>query len=149
MIAAAKLLDQDFAIASDIFSATSFSELARDARETERFNRLHPEAAPRDSHLAACLAGTAPVVAATDYVRAYPQLIAPHIAARFVTLGTDGFGRSDKRAALRRFFEVDSHHIVLAALDALARDGSLPRSKLQEAITLYSLDPEAPSSWSC
>jgi pyruvate dehydrogenase E1 component len=149
VIAAAKLLEQDFAIASDIFSATSFSELARDARETERFNRLHPEAAPRDSHLAACLTGTAPVVAATDYVRAYPQLIAPHIAAPFVTLGTDGFGRSDTRAALRRFFEVDRHHIVLAVLDALARDGSLPRSKLQEAITLYSLDPEAPSSWSC
>ncbi|WP_313802479.1 alpha-ketoglutarate dehydrogenase [Sphingobium sp.] len=147
--AAAALLSEDFGIASDVFSATSFSELARDAREAERFNRLHPEADPRESHLASLLPGKAPVIAATDYVRAYPQLIAPHIDARFVTLGTDGFGRSDTRTALRRFFEVDRHHIVLAALDALAKEGTVERKLLADAITRYGLDAEAPASWSC
>ena len=146
---AAALLKADFGIAADVFSVTSFSELARDAREVERFNRLHPDAEPRQSHLASQLVSKVPVVAATDYVRAYPQLVAPFIEGRFITLGTDGFGRSDTRQALRQFFEVDRHHIVLAALDALASEGAIARTVLADAIKRYAIDPEALASWSC
>lgn len=149
VIAAADLLLADFAIASDIFSATSFSELAREARAVERDNRLSGDAALRKSHVETLLSGTDPVIAASDYVRAYPGLIAPYIEARFVTLGTDGFGRSDTRAALRRFFEVDRHAIVIAALDALARDGRIPRDRLKDAIARYGIDAARPAPWTC
>jgi hypothetical protein len=118
VIAAAELLQHDWQVASDVWSATSYSELARDAREVERWNRLHPEAPRRASHVQACLGGDLPIVAASDYVRAWPQLVASHAGAPFVALGTDGFGRSDTRAELRRFFEIDRHQIVLAALDS-------------------------------
>jgi pyruvate dehydrogenase E1 component len=87
-------------------------------------------------------------VAATDYVRAYPELIAPHVAARFVALGTDGFGRSDTRAKLRRFFEVDARHVVIASLHALVRQGSAPRSTLAAALARYGVDPERLAPWS-
>jgi pyruvate dehydrogenase E1 component len=106
-------------VGSDVFSVTSFSELARDAREVERWNRLHPALAPRASHVSTLLGGDAPIVAATDYVRSHAQSIAGYVRAPFTVLGTDGFGRSDTRAALRRFFEVDRQHIVIAALAAL------------------------------
>ncbi|MFO1351660.1 MAG: alpha-ketoglutarate dehydrogenase [Gammaproteobacteria bacterium] len=148
VIAAGECLAEDWHVASEVFSVTSFSELERDARATERWNRLHPQEEPRISHLDRCLAGDAPVIAASDYVRAYPQLISPYVAARFVALGTDGFGRSDTRQALRRFFEVDRHQIVLAALDALARNGKIPRASLASAIERYGIDPEAPAPWS-
>ncbi len=95
VIAAAALLAQDFGVAAEVFSVTSFSELARDAREAERQAMLNPEAEAPVSHVAALLPGTAPIVAASDYVRAYPQLIASYVGARFVALGTDGFGRSE------------------------------------------------------
>jgi pyruvate dehydrogenase E1 component len=147
VIAAADLLAVDFGIASDIFSVTSFSELDRDARAVERYNRQHPLEAPKLGHIDRCLTGSAPVVAATDYVRAYPQLIASHVNGRFVALGTDGFGRSDTRAALRDFFEVDRHYIVLAALWALARDGHVKRDALQTAIERYSLDVNRSDPW--
>jgi pyruvate dehydrogenase E1 component len=146
-LAAASLLAEDWGVASDVFSATSFAELARDARTVERWNRLHPEAEPHRSHVETLLPGTAPVVAATDYVRAYPQTIAPYVRGRYVTLGTDGFGRSDTRPALRRFFEVDRHHIAVAALDALARDGSLPADLVAKAIATYGVDCDAAPSW--
>ena len=149
VIAAAELLANDWQIASEIFSVTSFTELAREAREVERWNRLHPEQAPRSSHLEACLAGGAPIIAASDYVRAYPQLIASYVDARFVALGTDGFGRSDTRAALRRFFEVDRHHIALAAIEACVRQGAVDRTVLGEAIERYRIDPESPPPWTC
>jgi pyruvate dehydrogenase E1 component len=147
-IAAADLL-AGYGVASEIFSATSFSELARDAREVERRNRLHPTAPRARSHVETLLSGTLPVVAASDYVRAYPQLIAPFVAGRFVALGTDGFGRSDTRAALRRFFEVDRQHIALAALQALAEDGTLPADTVAEALAAFGLDADAAASWSC
>jgi len=118
VIAAAELLANDWGVTSEIWSVTSFSELAREAREVER-ERLFAETADgggRQSHVERCLAGSTPVVAASDYVRAYPQLIASYISAQYVALGTDGFGRSDTRPALRRFFEVDRWHIALAAL---------------------------------
>jgi len=149
VIAAADLLAEDFSIASEIFSVTSFSELAREARETEHFNRLHPDQKPKDSYVSSCLSGPMPIIAATDYVRAYPALIGPYVDARYVTLGTDGFGRSDTRQALRQFFGVDRHQIVLAALDALARDGHVERTTLSDAITRYGIDPTTAASWSC
>ncbi|MEI9988564.1 MAG: alpha-ketoglutarate dehydrogenase [Rhizomicrobium sp.] len=148
-IAAAELLHADFGIASDIYSATSFGELAKEARGVERQNRLDPQVEPVKSHVETMLAGTVPIVAVTDYVRAYPQLIAPYLTARFTALGTDGFGRSDTRAALRRFFEVDRHHIVLAALDTLAREGLVERTLLKDAIARYSIDTTRPAPWTC
>jgi pyruvate dehydrogenase E1 component len=147
VIAAAELLASDWHIAAEVWSATSFSELAREAREVERFNRLHPTEVARTSHVQHCLAGDAPVIAATDYVRAWPQLIASYLDAPFTALGTDGFGRSDTRAALRRFFEVDRHHVVLAALSALRDQGQVDVATCAEAIALYGLAPDALPSW--
>jgi pyruvate dehydrogenase E1 component len=118
VVAAAEILAIEHGIAVDVFSATSFSELAREARDAQRHNRAHPKK-KRASHVATMLEGDAPIVAATDYVRAYPQLIAEYVDARFTTLGTDDFGRSDTRAALRRFFGVDRDSIVKAAQEAL------------------------------
>jgi pyruvate dehydrogenase E1 component len=147
-IEAAGLLETDWRVASEVWSATSFSELARDAREVERRNRLNPLTPPATSHVATHLSGDAPIIAATDYVRAWPQLIASYLEAPFVALGTDGFGRSDTRAALRRFFEVDRHHIAVAALASLAKQGSVSRETVAEAIDRYGLDAEAESPWS-
>jgi pyruvate dehydrogenase E1 component len=147
VLVAADLLAADFGIASDLFSVTSFSELERDARAAERYNRQHPLEPPKESHVEHCLTGRAPIIAATDYVRAYPQLIAAHVNARYVALGTDGFGRSDTRAALRKFFEVDRHHIVLAALSALVCDGRVPRDTLHTAIERYALDTGRADPW--
>ena len=147
VIAAADLLEQDFGIGSEIFSATSFSELAKDAAEVDRARRLGAEATERQSHVETLLPGAVPIIAATDYVRAYPQLIAPFVSARFVALGTDGFGRSDSRAALRSFFEVDRFHIVLAALEALVREGTLERTTLLNAIERFGVKTEAPAPW--
>ncbi|MBA4111491.1 MAG: pyruvate dehydrogenase (acetyl-transferring), homodimeric type [Leptothrix sp. (in: Bacteria)] len=149
VIAAAELLAQDWQVDTEIWSATSFSELARDAREAERWSRLHPDAAPRASHVATCLPGGAAIVAATDYVRAWPELMAAHVDAPIVALGTDGFGRSDTRAALRQFFEVDQHQVVLAALTALRRQGALDASICAHAIERYQINASCPSSWSC
>jgi pyruvate dehydrogenase E1 component len=145
VIAAAELLAKEWQVASDVWSVTSFSELARDARETERQNRLHPAAAPRTSYVAHSLSGDSPIVAATDYVAAYPQLIAPCLRNRFIALGTDGFGRSDTRSSLRRFFEVDRHHIVLAALDTLRP--RIAAETMTAAIERYAIDAEARAPW--
>jgi len=148
VMAAAELLARDWSVASEVFSVTSFSELARDAREAERAHRLGAAGGERVSHVRRLLPGHSPIVAATDYVRAWPQLIAEHVDARYVTLGTDGFGRSDTRSALRRFFEVDRHHIVLAALQALVREEHCERSVLAEAVQRYGLSADAGPSWS-
>jgi pyruvate dehydrogenase E1 component len=147
VIAAGEMLASDWNVGSEVFSATSFSELARDAREAERWNRLHPGDASRRSHVEALLEGDAPIVAATDYVRAWPQLIASYTRARFVALGTDGFGRSDTRPALRDFFEVTRGHVVIAALDALAREGAIDSRAVTEAIARYGVETDAPPSW--
>ncbi|MFL1416903.1 alpha-ketoglutarate dehydrogenase [Pseudomonas fildesensis] len=145
--AAVKLLADDWQVASEVFSVTSFSELARDAREVERWNRLHPQEVARTSHLTGCLPKGAPVIAVSDYVRAVPQMIASYLDSRYTVLGTDGFGRSDTRAALRDFFEVDRHHIVLAALTALVEQGSLEPQVCQQAIERYGVQPERAASW--
>lgn len=149
VIAASELLAADWQVSSEVWSVTSFSELAREARDVERRNRLNPSQPEQVSHLCASLSGDAPVIAASDYVRAWPQLIASYVDARFIVLGTDGFGRSDTRTALRSFFEVDRHQVVLAALDGLVRDGSLPRQVLAEAIERYGLNGDRPAPWTC
>ena len=150
VIAAAERLQGEFGIDCEVWSATSFRELARDAAEVERWNRLHPAEPARQGHLDTCLAGDAPVVAATDYVRAVPQMIAAYLpACRYITLGTDGFGRSDKRTALRKFFEVDRDSVVLAALQALGESGQLDRKRWQEEAARQSVAAQELPSWRC
>ena len=99
------------------------------------------------SHIEHYLSGNAPIIAATDYVRAYPQLIAPYVGGSFLALGTDGFGRSDTRAALRKFFEVDRHHIAVAALSTLVREGTLDRDVMQSAIAGWRVDIASAAPW--
>ena len=146
-IAAAGLLASDWGVACEAFSATSYSELAREAAEAARWTRLHPRATPRVSHVAKLLPGRAPIVAASDYVRAWPELIAAHVQAPFVALGTDGFGRSDTRAALRRFFEVDRAAITVAALATLVAEGRFERERLAEAIDRYGVAADSEPPW--
>ncbi len=139
--AAAQLLAEDFGIIADIWSATSFNELARDGRDCERFNRLHPENEARIPWVRQCLQGAqGPVIAASDYVKLYADQIRAYVPAPYTVLGTDGFGRSDLRSALRRHFEVDRYHIVLAALKSLADEGALEPSEVSRAISLYGID---------
>jgi len=143
-IAAAELLEKDFGVASDIWSCPSFTELRRDGYDTERWNRMHPEAkTPRKSYVEECLSGRAgPAIAATDYVRQYADQIRAFVPMRYSVLGTDGFGRSDTRANLRRFFEVDRYYIAHAAIAALAADGHMNAKDVARAIKEYKLDPE-------
>jgi pyruvate dehydrogenase E1 component len=143
VIAAAELLERDFGVQSDIWSVTSFTELQREGADTERWNMLHPDEPPRQSFVASQLAPhTGPIVAATDYIRAYANQIRPYLSRRYVCLGTDGFGRSDMRVQLRKFFEVNRHYIALASLTALADDGLIDAATLGEAIAKYRIDPE-------
>ena len=147
VIAAAELLEQDFGVAADLWSVTSFNQVRRDGLAAQRWNMLHPEAAPRVSHLEHCLTDHAgPVVAATDYMKLYSDQIRAWLAGRkFIALGTDGFGRSDTRKQLRKFFEVDRYHVVVAALKALADEGAVPASQVTKAIAKYGIDPEKPN----
>jgi pyruvate dehydrogenase E1 component len=148
VIAGAELLEKDFGVAADIWSCPSFTELRRDGMAAERWNLLHPAQAPRQSYVTECLAGRkGPVIASTDYMRAFAEQIRPYIPGRFVCLGTDGFGRSDYRKALRKFFEVDRHYVAVAALKALADDGALPVQKVAEAIAKYGIDTERAPPW--
>jgi pyruvate dehydrogenase E1 component len=147
VIAAAEILAADWQVGSQVWSVTSFSELARDARETARYNRLHPDQEPRTSHIGACLTEPLPVIAATDYVAAYPELISSYIRGLFVALGTDGFGRSDTREALRRFFEVDRYHIVVAALYTLVDERNISHQTVVDAIARYGINPDAGVPW--
>ncbi len=147
VIAAGEMLAADWGIANEVWSVTSYTELARDARETERRNRLHPLEAVRRSHVGSCLAGNAPIVAASDYVRAYPQLIAAYVDGPMCVLGTDGFGRSDTRTALRRFFEVSREHVVVAALHAVAAAGGVAQTVAQQAIIAYRIEVDAQPPW--
>ena len=145
-IAAADLLKADWGVESDLWSCPSFSELAREGTDTARWNMLHPTEKPRQAHIEHCLNGTrGPIIAATDYVRQYAEQIRPFLNRRYVTLGTDGFGRSDTRKALRYFFEVDRHWIVVAALKALADDGVIEPRKVAEAIARYGIDSNKPN----
>ena len=141
--AAAELLGQDFEIPAEVWSVTSYTELRRDGLARDREERLHGEA--DEPWVARSLGGSsAPVVAATDYMKALPDGVRAWVPGRFEVLGTDGFGRSDFRKHLRRFFEVDRHHVVVAALDALAVEGEIERSVVDDAISTYGIDPNAP-----
>ncbi|HQW81005.1 MAG TPA: pyruvate dehydrogenase (acetyl-transferring), homodimeric type [Pseudomonadota bacterium] len=143
VIAAAELLEKDFGVKSDIHSCPSFNELRRDGADAERYNRLHPESEPRKAWIAQQLEGRdGPAIAATDYVRQYADQIRAYLprGMGYTVLGTDGFGRSDTRSNLRRFFEVDRHWIAHAAIAALADDGKLKRADVAKAIKLYGID---------
>ena len=143
VIAAADMLAEEWGVDADIWSATSFNELARDGHACDRWNRLHPEQGQKTPYVAQCLPqNKGPFIAATDYVRAYADQIRKWVPGRYEVLGTDGFGRSDTRAQLRKHFEVNSVHVVVAALKALADEGQLPAKKVQEAIDKYGIDAE-------
>jgi pyruvate dehydrogenase E1 component len=145
VIAAAALLEKDFGVGADVWSVTSFNELRREGIDCERWNTLHPEAKPRVSYVEQCLDEKIPVVSATDYIRSYSDQIRPFVKARYKTLGTDGFGRSDFRVKLRRFFEVDRFYVAVAALKALADEGTIPTSEVTKAIKLYKINPDKPN----
>jgi pyruvate dehydrogenase E1 component len=146
VIAAAELLKKDWGVEADIWSCPSFTELARDGQAAARWNLLHPVDKPKLSHVEQCLKDTrGPVVASTDYVRAFAEQIRPFVPRRYTVLGTDGFGRSDTREKLRGFFEVDRHYVTVAALKALADEGQLDKAKAKEAIAKYGLDPDKPN----
>ena len=146
VIAAAELLKNDWGVDADLWGCPSFNELAREGNDVARWNLLNPTEKQKLSHVENCLNDTrGPVIAATDYVRQYAELIRPFINRRYVTLGTDGFGRSDTREALRYFFEVDRHWVAISALKALADDGTIERSKVAEAIAKYGIDAKKPN----
>ncbi|AUH53328.1 pyruvate dehydrogenase (acetyl-transferring), homodimeric type [Chromobacterium sp. ATCC 53434] len=148
VMAAADLLKADFGIGADIWSVTSFNQLRRDGMEAERHNLLNPTAEAQSSYVEQQLAGrNGPVIAATDYIRNYADQIRAYVPGRYVVLGTDGFGRSDSRANLRSFFEVDRYHVALAALSALARDGKIDGAKVAEAIAKYGIKTDKLPSW--
>ncbi|KFN48117.1 pyruvate dehydrogenase (acetyl-transferring), homodimeric type [Arenimonas metalli] len=143
-IAAAELLDKDFGVTADIWSCPSFTELRRDGFDAERWNRLNPEAkTPRKAYVTECLEGRqGPAIAATDYVRAFADQIRAFVPMKYTVLGTDGFGRSDTRANLRRFFEVDRYYIAHAAIAALAVEGKMNAKDVARAIKQYKIDTD-------
>ncbi len=145
VLAAAELLEDEFSISADVWSVTSFNELRRDALATERWNTRHPDSERRVSYIEQSLADLdGPFVAATDYMKIVPDQVRQWVPGRFVTLGTDGYGRSDTRGQLRRFFEVDRHHVVLEALKALSDDGALEVSVVKDAMRRFDVDPDKP-----
>ncbi|WP_374503594.1 pyruvate dehydrogenase (acetyl-transferring), homodimeric type [Zoogloea sp.] len=149
VIAAAELLKNDWGVEADIWGCPSFNELARNGQDAARWNLLHPLEAPRKSHVEQKLEGAVgPVIAATDYIRLFSEQIRPFVKNTYVTLGTDGFGRSDTREKLRHFFEVDRHWVTLAALKALADEGRIERDKVAAALVKYQLDPSKPNPMS-
>ena len=145
--AAAELLEQDWGVAADVWSATSFTELRRDGLAAERWNLLHPEDAPRVPYATQCLEKRAgPVIAASDYLKAFADQIRPFMpkGRSYKVLGTDGFGRSDSRAKLRHFFEVNRYFVAIAALKALAESGEVKAKTVSDAIGKYGIDPNKP-----
>ncbi len=146
VIAAAELLEKDWGVSADIWSVTSFTELRREGLDIERWNLLNPEKKQKETYVGQCLnKAEGPVIASTDYMKSFADQIRNFIPQRYVVLGTDGFGRSDSREALRSFFEVDRYYVVLAALKALADEGKLPANKAAEAIKKYKIDVNRPN----
>ena len=146
-IAAAKILQEDFDIGSNVFSITSFTELAKQAREIERSNRLSATEKKEKSFVQNLINNEDPIIATSDYTRAYPQLISSYLSNAFIALGTDGFGRSDTRENLRKFFEVDRFHIVISALDALCDQGTISKSVLISAVKKYNINGNSDHPW--
>ena len=148
VIAAADLLRDDWGVEADLWSCPSFTQLAREGHAMARENMLNAGGKPKAAHVETCLAATAgPVIAATDYIRAFAEQIRAFVPRRYVVLGTDGFGRSDTREKLRHFFEVDRRWVTVAALKALADDGTVSPAKVTEAMKKYGLDPAKPAPW--
>jgi pyruvate dehydrogenase E1 component len=148
VIAAADLLEQDWNVVCDVWSCPSFTELRREGMEAERWNLLHPEEPQRKSYVERCLeAHEGAAVAATDYMRTFADQIRPYLKRSYTVLGTDGFGRSDFRKELRRFFEVDRYYVAIAALKALADEGKVPRATVAQAIRKYGIDANKPCPW--
>ncbi len=146
VLKAQDMLAADFGVSADVWSATSYTQLARDANEVARWNRRHPGEAPRTSHIQRCL-GSADgvIVAASDYVKALPDTLGRWLDRPVVSLGTDGFGRSESRASLRDFFEVDARHIVAATLSALAASGQIAADVPRKALRDFGIDPDRPN----
>jgi len=146
VLAGADLLAADYGVQADVWSATSFTELRRDGLAAERWNMLHPGSEPRRAYVAECLGARprGPVIAATDYVRTFADQIRAFVPGRYRVLGTDGYGRSDYRRNLRRFFEVDRHYVAVAALTSLAEEGAIPADRVADAIARYGIDPDKP-----
>lgn len=146
VIAAAEILAKDYDVSADIWSVTSFNELRRDAIDVERYNRLHPTQKAKEAYVTSCLKKCkGPIIAATDYMRSYADTIRAFIPQHYVTLGTDGYGRSDTRSKLRHFFEVDAKYIVVAALKALADEGKIDAKQVADAIKKLGIDPSKPN----
>ena len=146
VIAAAELLEKDFGIKADIWSCPSFNELAREGQDVERHNRLNPEAEPRKAYVTQLLEGRqGPAIAATDYIRMYPEQIRQFVPMRYTVLGTDGYGRSDTRENLRRFFEVNRNYVAQAAVTALVAEGKLTAKDAAKANKLYNIDAGKPN----
>jgi pyruvate dehydrogenase E1 component len=142
------MLASDWNVEADTWSVTSYAELRRDAISAERWNRLHPGDKQKVPFITAALGDRGgPVVAVSDYMRAVPDQISRFVERRFVSLGTDGFGRSDTREALRRYFEVDAAHVVVAVLSALAEDGEAKTDEVIDAIRRYELETDSPDPW--
>jgi pyruvate dehydrogenase E1 component len=143
VLRAAEMLEETYKIAADVFSVTSYNELRRDCLEVERWNLLHPTDEPKKSYLQQQLEGRdGPFIASSDYMKAVPDQVTKWVPGGLVTLGTDGFGRSESRPALRRHFEVDAEHVVIASLDALAERGQTDKEEVAKAIKEFGLDPE-------
>jgi pyruvate dehydrogenase E1 component len=146
VLAAADLLEKDYGVAADVFSVTSFSELRRNALAVERWNLLHANDKPKQTCVQEALGErTGPFIAATDYMKTVADQIRQWVPGRYAVLGTDGFGRSDSRAELRRFFEVDRHYVVVATLNALANDGKIDLQAVTQAMKTFGIDPEKPN----
>jgi pyruvate dehydrogenase E1 component len=146
VIGAAELLEKDWDVSADVWSVTSFNELRREGQDVERWNMLHPGKKQRVPYVTEQFDGIdVPLVATTDYIRAYADQIRPFLDQRYVTLGTDGYGRSDMRSQLRKFFEVNRYYVVVAALKALADDGRIDKALVGKAIRTYRIDPEKPN----
>ena len=149
VIAAAEMLKNEWGVESDLWSCPSFNELARDGAAVTRHNMLHPAGKPQVSQVERLLKDTrGPVIASTDYIRRFAEQIRAYVPRKYVVLGTDGFGRSDTRENLRHFFEVDRRWVTVAALNALADEGTIKREKVAEAIAKYNLDPNKPNPMS-
>ena len=146
MIAAAEQLKNDWGVSADVWSVTSYNELAREARDCERWNMLNPEKKARISYVEQQLQDCeGPVVSSSDYVRNVAEQIRNFIPATYTVLGTDGFGRSDTRKQLRKHFEVNSNYVTVAALKTLADEGTIPASTVKEAIKKYRISIRKPN----
>ena len=139
------LLAERYGVAADVWSVTSYNQLRREALETDRWNRLHPAEPERQPYILRAIEGAeGPIIAATDYMKAVVDQVAPWLAGRLVALGTDGFGRSDNRQQLRRHFEVDAESIAAAALSRLAKEGKFDAGRARQALSDLGLNPDAP-----